>query len=247
MLCSSLDSSEFLQLLRACNLNLSRSSIRRIMQEADINDDGMIQFEEFVPVMVDIIQSMQALEEASQLKEEEDQEAWEVAQAWILEGMTVEELEEAAQDIFQAYDTDNSGFLERAEFMDCIRAMDMGMTRKEILYIMAQVRNTRSVLGIRLEVRHVDQPLRWLTLCRPTPTLMARFPTKSSCQLLLSSWLQQRMTSWLNGVCCAVAHEPRLNVPSAAAPDRRPRYSQSISSANLKRQTRKGLALRLGS
>jgi Ca2+-binding EF-hand superfamily protein len=133
-----LDSSEFLQLLRACNLNLSRAAVRRIMEEADINDDGFIQFEEFVPVMVDIIQSMQALEEASQVKEEEDQQAWEAARSFVLEGMTVEELEEAALEIFQAYDVDNSGALDRHEFMDCIRAMEMGMTRKEILYIMAQ-------------------------------------------------------------------------------------------------------------
>merc|ERR1719272_1598538 len=134
----SLDSKEFLSLLRACNLNLSRSSVRRIMEEADINDDGTIQFEEFVPVMVDIIQSMQALEEGSQLAAEEDQEAWEAAQKWILEGMTIEELEESALDIFQAFDTDKSGTLERGEFIECIRAMDLGMTRKEILYIMAQ-------------------------------------------------------------------------------------------------------------
>eukprot|EP00656_Telonema_subtile_P056734 TRINITY_DN9142_c0_g8_i1.p1 TRINITY_DN9142_c0_g8~~TRINITY_DN9142_c0_g8_i1.p1 ORF type:complete len:1064 (+),score=417.22 TRINITY_DN9142_c0_g8_i1:39-3230(+) len=134
----SLDSREFLQLLRACNLSLSRSAVRRIMEEADINDDGTIQFEEFVPVMVDIIQSMQALEEAAVLDQAEDQEAWEAAQKWILEGMTVEELEEAALDIFQAYDADKSGSLERAEFLECIRAMDLGVTRKEILFIMAE-------------------------------------------------------------------------------------------------------------
>jgi len=134
----SLDSSEFLQLLKACNLNLSRNAVRRIMQEADINDDGMVQFEEFVPVMVDIIQSMQAMEAGSALKEDEDQEAWEIAQKYVLEGMTHEELEEAALQIFQAYDVDNSGTLERSEFIECIRSMDMGMTRKEILYIMAQ-------------------------------------------------------------------------------------------------------------
>jgi Ca2+-binding EF-hand superfamily protein len=134
----SLDSGEFLQLLRACNLNLSRSAVRRIMEEADINDDGMVQFEEFVPVMVDIIQSVQALEEGAVLKEEEDQEAWDTARKYIMEGMTPEELEEAALQIFMAYDTDNSGTLERGEFLECVRAMDMGMTRKEILYIMAQ-------------------------------------------------------------------------------------------------------------
>jgi len=133
-----LDSSEFLQLLRACNLNLSRNAVRRIMEEADINDDGTIQFEEFVPVMVDIIQSMQALEEGSAATEQEDKEAWDTARKYILEGMMPEELEEAALQIFMAYDVDNSGTLERQEFLECVRAMDMGMTRKEILYIMAQ-------------------------------------------------------------------------------------------------------------
>eukprot|EP00658_Telonema_sp_P-2_P012343 TRINITY_DN14704_c0_g2_i2.p1 TRINITY_DN14704_c0_g2~~TRINITY_DN14704_c0_g2_i2.p1 ORF type:complete len:413 (-),score=155.79 TRINITY_DN14704_c0_g2_i2:119-1222(-) len=85
-----LDSREFLLLLRACNLNLSRSSVRRIMEQADINDDGMIEFEEFVPVMVDIIQSMQAIESSAALKEEEDAAAWDAARRWVLEGMTVE-------------------------------------------------------------------------------------------------------------------------------------------------------------
>lgn len=35
------------------------SQIHKVMAEADDNDDGVIQYEEFIPIMVDILQGLQ--------------------------------------------------------------------------------------------------------------------------------------------------------------------------------------------
>merc|ERR1740130_1944487 len=66
-------------------------------------------------------------------------EAYEAAQAYILEGMSKEQLEAAAINIFQSFDVDSSGQLDRKEFKECLKAMDLGMTTKEIQYAMTHV------------------------------------------------------------------------------------------------------------
>jgi len=134
-----LDQKEFMALLKSTNLGLSRTAIRRIMEEADVNNDGCIEYREFVPVMIDIIETSQAVVDAIVVKEEVELAAWDAAQVYILEGMSREQLEAAALGIFQAADMDNSGMLDRKEFIECLKALDLGMTRKEIQFAMAHV------------------------------------------------------------------------------------------------------------
>jgi Ca2+-binding EF-hand superfamily protein len=81
-----LDSKEFMALLRSTNLNLSKTAIRRIMEEADVNDDGLIEYREFVPVMIDIIETSNKILDGISEKQEAEAAAWEAAQAFILEG-----------------------------------------------------------------------------------------------------------------------------------------------------------------
>merc|ERR1711970_110273 len=109
------------------------------MEEADVNNDGSIEYREFVPVMIDIIETANAVTSNMAANEEAQLQAWDAAQAYILEGMSREELEAAAFGIFQAADVDNSGFLDRQEFIACLRALDLGVTKKEIQFAMAHV------------------------------------------------------------------------------------------------------------
>merc|ERR1711998_349137 len=52
-----LDAVEFEGLLRKSGFNFDSVTIRRIMNAADVNQDGVIQYEEFVPAMLSILKS----------------------------------------------------------------------------------------------------------------------------------------------------------------------------------------------
>merc|ERR1719487_342446 len=88
---------------------------------------------------MDLIDTANQITDAISKKADDEVAAYAAAEAFVLEGMTREELEGAAIGIFQAADMDNSGFLDRKEFVDCLRALDLGFTKKEIQYTMAQV------------------------------------------------------------------------------------------------------------
>jgi len=59
-----LDHTEFKALLRNADLGLSNSEIRRVLAEADEDEDGMINYHEFVPVAVQVLQGYHARKHA---------------------------------------------------------------------------------------------------------------------------------------------------------------------------------------
>merc|ERR1719230_1067730 len=62
----------------------------------------------------------------------------EEAQNYLLHGMSKEEVESTMMGIFSRADVDGSGGLSVAEFQKCCRDADIGLTRKEINYLMHQ-------------------------------------------------------------------------------------------------------------
>ena len=46
------------------NIGISHQELRFVIQEADDNENGVVEFEEFVPLAVDLIQSYRALNRA---------------------------------------------------------------------------------------------------------------------------------------------------------------------------------------
>jgi len=136
-----LDHQEFKQVLNAANFNLSKKDIRRIMSECDTNDDGVLEYREFLPVMVDIINSLQARQaeraEDAANADQRDVVAAEVEHA-LLHGMGREELEAVMLHVFKLADADNSGALDRNEFQQCLKSAELGLTRKEINLLMCE-------------------------------------------------------------------------------------------------------------
>ena len=55
-----LDRKEFKGCMQSSELGLSKKEIRRIMSEADENADGVLEYREFVPVMVEVIHGLKA-------------------------------------------------------------------------------------------------------------------------------------------------------------------------------------------
>ena len=83
-------------------LNMSDSDLRHVMSEADENDDGMIDFNEFLPLAFSIFEAIYAKQD---LHKHED-EAVSKASDLLLHGMTREELEGLLHQLFNRADVE---------------------------------------------------------------------------------------------------------------------------------------------
>ena len=121
------------------DLGLSEAEVKLVMAEADVNGDGEIGYAEFVPLAVDLVQSIYAKAEAAAATAAEELEAATAAQEYMLHGMSREELEAVMKEVLNKADTDGSGALSLNEFHKCIREAELGLTRKEINRLMQEV------------------------------------------------------------------------------------------------------------
>lgn len=132
-----LDPNEFKNLMEDLQqrLEFPKEEILRFLAEADMNDDGVIQYQEFIPIAVQIIQSMYAKKQLQYEKARLEQKAEEL----LVHGMTREELTDVISYLFQRIDQDQSGVLSKQEFVAALTSMELGLTRKEINTIMFQI------------------------------------------------------------------------------------------------------------
>ncbi|KAK3287067.1 hypothetical protein CYMTET_5407, partial [Cymbomonas tetramitiformis] len=134
-----LDREEMRLVLSATYLNLSKKEMHHIMAEADEDDNGVIDFSEFVPLMVNLVKMTKAKEMAQKLRADAEAEAREKASVLLLHGMPRDELEQTISNIFSEADKDGNGKLDRMEFKACLRSAELGLTRKEINVILSNV------------------------------------------------------------------------------------------------------------
>jgi len=133
-----LDHKEFKEVLHMADLGLSEREVKRVMAEADFNDDGEISYQEFIPLAVDLVQSMYAKMEVEAAAAEAEEDAREEAKNYLLHGMTKEQVEGVMMEIFAKSDVDGSGALSLQEFQKCCKDADIGLTRKEVNILMHQ-------------------------------------------------------------------------------------------------------------
>ncbi|GBG26283.1 Calmodulin-like protein [Hondaea fermentalgiana] len=116
-------------------LGLRKNDVRRILAEADRDENGLVSYAEFIPVAMGVIQTLVAKHELRQ-EEERQAKVKEEAESHIYHGMPHEELEEILTSIFREADTDGNGTLDLDEFERCLADIRIGMTRKEINVLM---------------------------------------------------------------------------------------------------------------
>jgi len=112
-----------------------KDHIYLFLAEADMNSDGMIEYDEFIPLALQIIQSMLAKTQLEQQMESVDKHAEEL----LVRGMDREELTELVNSIFDQMDEDQSGTLSMQEFVAALTSMELGLTRREINAIMFEI------------------------------------------------------------------------------------------------------------
>lgn len=129
---------EFKSVLQMADLGLSDVETKRVMAEADCNADGEISYDEFIPLAVEMVQTMYAKMETQEARKMAEDEAREEAKYYLLHGMSKDEVEGVMTEIFRKSDIDGSGALSLTEFRNCCRDADIGLTRKEINVLMHQ-------------------------------------------------------------------------------------------------------------
>jgi len=136
---NSLSLGEFKEIIRLANLGLSADDVSRLMAEADVNADGQIDYAEFVPLAVELVQGMYAKIDMRSTQDAQEERARIAASDYMLHGMSKDSLNAVILDVFKKSDKDNSGTLTIAEFHNCIREADLGLTRKEVNVLMHSV------------------------------------------------------------------------------------------------------------
>merc|ERR1719262_962405 len=120
-------------------LDYPPDEIYRFLAEADMNQDGNIEYEEFIPLALQIVQGMYAKKRLEQHISDVDQHAEDL----LVHGMSREELTELVQSIFERIDADKSGTLNKQEFIQALTSMELGLTRREINTILFQIDQDR--------------------------------------------------------------------------------------------------------
>jgi len=134
-----LDRKEFMTVLSSTQLGLTDSQIKKIMAELDEDHDGKLSYNEFLPFTVELLQALHAKQEVNAAKEEDEAAARQEVEDFLLHGMPRAELESMMMEIFRRADVDGSGSLNRTEFRDCLKAAELGLTRKEVNAILSEV------------------------------------------------------------------------------------------------------------
>uniref|UniRef100_A0A7S0ASR6 EF-hand domain-containing protein n=1 Tax=Pyrodinium bahamense TaxID=73915 RepID=A0A7S0ASR6_9DINO len=136
-----LDPQEFKALMEDLQqrLDFPKDQVYLFLAEADMNADGMIEYEEFIPLALQIIQGMYAKKRLEQHMTNVDQHAEDL----LVHGMSRDELTELVSSIFERMDQDQSGFLCKQEFVAALMSMELGLTRREINTIMFQIDQDR--------------------------------------------------------------------------------------------------------
>ena len=137
---------EFKEVIRLANLGLSDREVGRLLAEADVTQDGEIDYEEFVPIAVDLVQGLYARMESAAEDEVAAVQAQQEAEL-LIRGMDKAELQKIMMDVFNKADADGSGQLSLAEFQTCIKEADLGLTRNERLAVLNVAPTNAAVVG----------------------------------------------------------------------------------------------------
>eukprot|EP00948_MAST-09A_sp_MAST-9A-sp1_P003997 g3997.t1 len=129
---------EFIQLFKTHPifepLGLQNKDIRRVLANADENEDGNISYDEFLPLMLELFEALKAQKVISESKEH----AYEEATLYV-HGLDKARVEGILQQMFKEADLDNSGTLNRKELKKCLTESKIGLTKKEVQALLTEI------------------------------------------------------------------------------------------------------------
>jgi len=134
---------EFSLLLDSAGLGFSRPTIRRIVEGARLSSSGQIDYIEYVPRMVEIVEEQRNKSsgkwDAGNGSPVDERRARASATEFLLQGVDRDWLERAMLKMLMQADAHNNGTLDASEFASCLHSLDLGLTRQEITYLISQI------------------------------------------------------------------------------------------------------------
>ncbi|CAM9177686.1 unnamed protein product, partial [Discosporangium mesarthrocarpum] len=122
-------------------LGLTKNDVLKILAEADSNDDGIIDYKEFMPVASEVVQAIMAKEKYAEerITRKRRSSTKDEVREYLMKGLPRAELEESIQQIFRGHDNDGNGTLDREEFVRCIKESGLGFTRREVNLVLTLI------------------------------------------------------------------------------------------------------------
>lgn len=133
-----LDPWEMREVLRSAALNLTEAEQRDVLAEIDLNDDGAVDYGEFVPFLHGLMAAVRSKHAARATRDERDRATRNEAQLSFVKGMTHDELDATLRRVFEEADLDGNGSLDPREFGKALRSADLGLSKKEINLLLAE-------------------------------------------------------------------------------------------------------------
>mmetsp|Transcript_42874 Transcript_42874/g.68964 ORF Transcript_42874/g.68964 Transcript_42874/m.68964 type:complete len:407 (-) Transcript_42874:453-1673(-) len=134
-----LDRQEFRSILASTALGFTSKEVREIMAESDSNEDGVIDYKEFTPLMVELMGAMHAKAAATASRTAAEEARRDAVEAYFVHGLTRDELHQGLQAVFERCDVDGSGYLDRREFTQALQGAEVGLNKKEINLLLSEV------------------------------------------------------------------------------------------------------------
>jgi Ca2+-binding EF-hand superfamily protein len=125
---------EFKRLLELSGFAFSAEQVRSLLNQADTNQNGVIEYEEFIPVAMSLLSAQQ-----SNIDTYIDNQDDNAARRLLLEGKTQQQLERQLRKMFLFADEDCSGFLDQREFKKCMGQMGLPLNASQTSELMGMV------------------------------------------------------------------------------------------------------------
>jgi len=123
-----LDASEFAELLATANLGLSSHELKLLLAESDYDSDGKVSYDEFVPIAVEIIQTMLLKERVQEYNMDMNDELRFAAEQII--GMSASEVEALVHSAAAKPEVGET--LTRAQVKALLKSPVLGISRQQV-------------------------------------------------------------------------------------------------------------------
>jgi len=146
---------EFIAAMESADLGITGPELRMVMAEADDNDDGVIDYEEFVPIAIDLIQAFKSRAHARRKQDEQDAKIDEDAIKQLYTD-DLKQTEQTIRSMLLEIDVAGRGTVSRQEYKNVLMDNRTGLTKVEAKMI--EMETPRDNFG-RILYAHTNETL----------------------------------------------------------------------------------------
>ncbi|KAL0234483.1 hypothetical protein PCE1_001519 [Barthelona sp. PCE] len=132
-----LDLDEMHDLLNSDQFGFSKRQVRRLIIELDENDDGVISYEEFAPLVVAILSQMPQMSDTFQDRK--------MLYDSPIHGYQKREFDNRLMSVFEKVDVEKTGKLTKANVYSVLRSSELNFSRHEINFLIQELPNVDMV------------------------------------------------------------------------------------------------------